>query len=69
MNSRTFQKIYSKQRLEQYHEENHCPNNDQLAEEGVWLPQYGFLGGKKLMDGIADAMAKIQENRDQLAKL
>ena len=69
LNSRTFQKIYSKQRLRQYREQNHCPHNDQLAEEGVWLPQYAFLGDRKLMDQIADAMAKIHENRDQLVKL
>ena len=69
LNSRAFGKIYSKQRLEQYREQNQCPRNDQLEEEGVWLPQYAFLGDKKLMDDIADAMAKIQKNRDQLAKL
>jgi perosamine synthetase len=69
LNSRTFKKIYSKQRIKQYHEQNECPNNDQLADEAVWLPQYGFLGGKKLMDQTADAMAKIYANRDQLAKL
>ena len=69
LNSRTFQKVFSKERLKQYREQNHCPCNDQLSEEGVWLPQYVFLGGKKLMDQIADAMAKIHKNRDQLAKL
>ena len=69
LNSRTFQKIYSNQRLKQYHEQNQCPRNDQLAEEGVWLPQYAFLGDKKLMDDIADAMVKIHANKDQLAKL
>jgi perosamine synthetase len=69
LKSRTFQKIYSKQRLARYREQNQCPANDRLAEEGVWLPQYAFLGGKQLMDDIADAMAKIHENKDQLAKL
>lgn len=69
LNSRTFQKIFSRQRLGQYREQNRCPNNDRLAEEGVWLPQYAFLGSRKLMDEIADAMLKIHKNRDQLAKL
>jgi hypothetical protein len=67
--SRTFQKIFSKERLRQYREQNDCPRNDQLSAEGVWLPQYAFLGDKKLMDDIADAMAKIHENRDQLARV
>ena len=69
LNSRAFQKIFSTQRLQRYREQNHCPCNDQLAAEGVWLPQYAFLGGRQLMDDIADAMAKIHDNKDQLAKL
>ena len=69
LNSSAFQKVFSQQRLEQYREQNHCPNNDQLAEEGVWLPQPVFLGGKQLMDQIADALAKIHDHREQLAKL
>ncbi|NQT11549.1 MAG: DegT/DnrJ/EryC1/StrS family aminotransferase, partial [Planctomycetes bacterium] len=69
LNSRAFRRIFAKDRLQRYHDENHCPHNDQLAEEGVWLPQYAFLGGKKLMDQIADAVAKIHDNRDQLGRL
>ena len=69
LSSRVFQKLFSPARLKRYREENHCPCNDQLAAEGVWLPQYAFLGGKKLMDDIADAMAKIHDNKDQLARL
>jgi hypothetical protein len=69
LNSRAFQRIFSKARLERHREQNRCPCNDQLSAEGVWLPQYAFLGGKKLMDDIADAIAKIQDNKDQLAKV
>ena len=69
LSSRAFQRIYSRERLARDREENQCPLNDRLSEEGVWLPQYAFLGGKKLMDEIADAMVKIHENRDQLARL
>lgn len=69
LNSRAFRRIFPAERLKRYHEENHCPRNDQLADEGIWLHQYAFLGTKKLMDQIADAVAKIYENKDQLAKL
>ncbi|GAF97204.1 unnamed protein product, partial [marine sediment metagenome] len=69
LNSRVFQKMFSRERLKRYREQNQCPRNDQLSAEGVWLPQYAFLGGKKLMDDIADAIAKIHDNRDQLAKV
>ena len=69
LNSPTFQKIFSKERLKQYREENRCPSNDRLALEGIWLPQYVFLGDKQDMDDIADAVAKIHDHRDQLARL
>ncbi len=69
LNSRTFQKVFSKERLQKYREQNHCPNNDRLSVEGVWLPQYAFLGDKKDMDDIADAIAKVHDHRDRLAKL
>jgi dTDP-4-amino-4,6-dideoxygalactose transaminase len=69
LSSPTFQKIFSSERLRRYREENRCPVNDRLSAEGVWLPQYVFLGDKKDMDDIADAVAKIHDNRDRLAKL
>jgi dTDP-4-amino-4,6-dideoxygalactose transaminase len=69
LNSPSFQKVFSKQRLDRYREQNHCPVNDQLSAEGVWLPQYVFLGEKQDMDDIADAIAKIYQQRDELARL
>lgn len=69
LNSPTFQKVFSRERLDRYREENRCPVNDQLSAEGVWLPQYVFLGDTKDMDDIADAVAKIYDARDQLKKL
>ena len=69
LNSPTFRKIFSAQRLRQYREENRCPINDRLAEEGVWLPQTVFLGERQDMDHIADAIAKISPHKDQLARL
>jgi len=69
LSSRTFRRVFSDERLKRYREQNHCPSNDQLSAEGVWLPQYTFLGDRKLMDDIADAMAKIHDHRDLLGKL
>jgi len=69
LSSRTFQRIFSTQRLDRYREQNQCPHNDQLAAEGVWLPQYVFLGQRRDMDDIADAIAKIAEHKEQLARL
>ncbi|MBM4090726.1 MAG: DegT/DnrJ/EryC1/StrS family aminotransferase [Planctomycetes bacterium] len=68
LNSRTFQKIYSKQRLDRYRQQNHCPRNDRLSAEGVWFGQQLLLGEQSDMDDIADAIAKIHDQKDQLAR-
>ena len=68
LSSKTFQKIYSKERLDKYREQNDCPDNDQLCKEVV------CCGGKKIflytdkrdMDDIADAILKVYENRGKL---
>ena len=39
LNSKTFQIIYSKNRLKNYRDKNQCPVNDKLSEKGVWLWQ------------------------------
>ncbi len=63
LNSRAFQSIFSRERLEKYREENHCPQNDHTAEEtGLWIGQRAFLSEKKDMDDIAEAMLKIQKS-------
>ena len=66
LNSRGYQRLFSKERLKKYREENHLPDNDQLCREAVWFTQNMLLGTKRDMDDIADAMVKIYENRDKL---
>lgn len=67
--SRTFRRIFPEQRLRQYREANVCPNNDLLAQQGLWLPQTLLLGESRDMDEIAEAFAKIQRLRSQLRQL
>jgi len=67
LNSRNFQKMYSKKRLNWCREQNHCPDNDQLCKEAVWFFHNLLLGTKSDMDDIADAILKIYENRNKLA--
>jgi perosamine synthetase len=66
LNSRSFQKVFSKDRLDKYREQNHCPENDRLCEEAVWFTQNLLLGTKSDMDDITDAISKIYENRGKL---
>ncbi|MHC4354670.1 MAG: DegT/DnrJ/EryC1/StrS family aminotransferase, partial [Planctomycetota bacterium] len=58
---------FSKARLDQYRRELNYPDNDQLCQEAVWLSQTLLLGNKRDMDDIANAIAKIAANKDQLA--
>ncbi len=66
LNSKGYKRLFSKQRLDQYREENHLPGNNQLCEEAVCIYQSNLLAGRKDMDDIANAITKIYENRDQL---
>jgi dTDP-4-amino-4,6-dideoxygalactose transaminase len=67
LSSRGYKRLYSKERLKRYREENQYPDNDQLCKEAVWFSQRLLLGTKRDMDDIADAILKIYENRDKLA--
>jgi dTDP-4-amino-4,6-dideoxygalactose transaminase len=66
--SREFQSIYSKERLDRWHESNHCPENDRLCEQTLWLPHYMLLGSRTEMEQIADALRKIHAHASELAK-
>ena len=65
---RSFQKIFSKERLIKYRKGNHCPANDKIAEEiGLSIGHSTFLGTKKDMEDIAEAVTKIQKNSVKLS--
>lgn len=67
LNSRSFQNLFSKQRLARFWKENHCPVNDIIdSETGLSFGQRTFLGTRKDMDDIAEAMTKIQQNATSL---
>jgi len=67
LQSKNFTRSFTKARLDQYRRELHYPGNDQLCQEAVWLSQTLLLGKKRDMDDIANAIAKVAENKDQLA--
>jgi hypothetical protein len=70
LSSRLFQSIYSKEKLDfnHYIRENHCPANDQLCEEAIWLPQNVLLGSKQDMDDIAAAISRIQKHALEIVR-
>jgi len=68
LQSRHYRNIYPEKELSAYKERNHCPENDKLCDEAVWLTQTMLLGPRTDMDQIADAVRKIQRSAGQLAK-
>jgi dTDP-4-amino-4,6-dideoxygalactose transaminase len=44
-----------------------CPASERAAyQEAIWIPHYVFLGGRKDIDTIADAIFKVFENLEEL---
>jgi dTDP-4-amino-4,6-dideoxygalactose transaminase len=64
--SKLYRKIYSAEKLANYRAENECPECDRLVEETVGFHQRMLLGPRQDMDDIANAVAKIYENRRKL---
>jgi dTDP-4-amino-4,6-dideoxygalactose transaminase len=68
LSSPGYQTIYSRRRLAEWRAQNHCPQNDRLCDEAVWLVQTMLLGSRKDMEDIATAIARIQAHAGQLAR-
>jgi perosamine synthetase len=68
LESRGFQRIFSKERLVEWAEQNHCPANDQLCEQAIWLPQNYLLGTRDDMEQIAAAFRKVQQQAGELTR-
>jgi perosamine synthetase len=67
LNSKNFQRMYSREQLDRCREQNQCPDNDTLCTQAIGLPQNVLLGTKEDMDDIANAILKVYENRAELA--
>jgi perosamine synthetase len=66
LNSESYKRLFSPARLKRYREEAVYPDNDQLCEEAVWFSQSMLLAEKSDMDDIADAIAKVYEQKSAL---
>ena len=67
LNTRAFKNIFPNQRLNKYRRDNRCPVNERIgAETGLSLGQRVFLGTKKDMEDIVEAIVKIQKNASKL---
>lgn len=70
VSSRSYQKMYSPERLRQFGEQRACPKCDQVCEEMVMLWASGpLLAPKEEVADIADAIEKVWENRAKLRQV
>ncbi len=64
--TKTYQRLYPKEKLARYQAENECPKCDQLVTETVGFHQSMLLAARQDMDDIANAVVKIYENRRKI---
>jgi dTDP-4-amino-4,6-dideoxygalactose transaminase len=66
LNSRTYRSVYTAGEIAGWRERNHCPANDRLCQEGLWLGQSTLLGSRRDMEDIATAIRKVYRHREAL---
>lgn len=66
--TKNFKAMYPAETLDfkKYSERNHCPANDQLCREAVWLFQSMLLADRPDMEDIANAILKIREHSGEI---
>jgi dTDP-4-amino-4,6-dideoxygalactose transaminase len=70
LNLNVYKKMYSPARLKQYREQFKYPMADRVCEEMVMLWASGpLLGTQADMDDVINAIMKVWENKDKLAKI
>ena len=70
LSSKVYREMFSKERLQSYREENHCPNCDRVCEEVIIIWASGpLIAAKEDMDDITNAIHKVYENRDKLSSI
>lgn len=66
--SKGYQRIFPKEQLSRWEEQNECPQNARLCGEAVWLTQNMLLGPRGDMDQVAAAVRKIHSHAAELAR-
>ncbi len=63
-----YNRIYGKERMSRWLEQNQCPVNDKLCRDAVWFSQYALLGDRSRMDRIADSIRDVQRRAGEIAR-
>jgi len=65
---RMYRAVYSDKQIAAWRERNHCPVNDQVGRESLWLSQPVMVAEKADMEDIALAMQKVRRHAGALKK-
>lgn len=68
LESKAYRRIYGDKAIKEWFDRNHCPQNDKLCTEAVWLTQTVLLGSRGDMDDIVAAIQKVKDQSPALAK-
>jgi perosamine synthetase len=68
LRTKAYQRIYAPEVLAQWEQRTECPVNERLCQEAVWFSQTMFLGARRDMEQIAEAVRKIRGHAGDLAK-
>jgi dTDP-4-amino-4,6-dideoxygalactose transaminase len=68
LHSRAYTKIYPDDVIGLWEQRNHCPQNDKLCREAVWLRHYLLLGTRMDIEQIAEAVHKISAYAGDLVR-
>jgi len=66
LNSPGYQRIFSKERLARYRDQNVLPRNDELCASHLVMPHEVLMGTQADTDTIVEAFAKVQKNSSKL---
>ncbi len=64
--SRMFRSVYTGREIDDWRQRNHCPVNDQVCREAMWLSQPVLLAGERDMEDIAIAIQKVRRHAEAL---
>ena len=67
LNSRGYQRLFSKERLDRYRQENVLPKNDELCATHVCMFHDILMGTTADADDVVEAFAKVQRNAAALS--
>ena len=67
--SRPYKRLYSPERMARYREENVCPANDELCEQGLFFSQRCLLGSEQDISQIVGAIERIQTHASEIARV